>query len=69
MQDFRAVEVDVEKVRRQMSDELNRPVADVELAIWLRQCGAISYSGRWMTITRPHGSGVMLPVANPQAAG
>jgi len=47
--DFRAVDIDVERIRAQMSDELNDEVTDIEVIVWLRRCGFVQHNGRWIT--------------------
>ena len=48
MLDYRFVDIDLAYVRKQMSDELEREVTDIEVNVWLRRCGFIQYDGRWL---------------------
>ena len=47
--DFQAVDIDIERIRAQMSDELNDEVTDIEVIVWLRRCGFVQHNGRWIT--------------------
>ena len=47
MLDYEAIDLDPEQVRRQMSDELGRTVSDVELQLWLRECGFYCVQSIW----------------------
>src|SRR5262249_971007 len=49
---FQVVDLDVEKVRSQLADELSRPVTDLEVFVWLRRCGFVRFNNLWITDTR-----------------
>jgi hypothetical protein len=42
------VAIDVESVRAQLACELNRPISDVEVHLWLGRCGFVEKNGRWI---------------------
>jgi hypothetical protein len=45
---YHSVPVDIESVRAQLSNELNRSVTDLDVVAWLRRCGCIHQDGRWV---------------------
>ena len=61
------VVIDVERVRAQLSGELNRPVSDSEVCLWLERSGFIQKDGRWIS-TRPRQTSHRTPHRPPFAA-
>ena len=45
---YHPVPVDIESVRAQLSNELNRSVNDLDVVAWLRRCGCVQQEGRWI---------------------
>jgi hypothetical protein len=43
------VAIDIENVRAQLAGELNRPVSDDEVSLWLGRCGFVQKNGRWIS--------------------
>lgn len=67
MMDFRNVDIDVERIRAQMSDELDEEVTDIEVIVWLRRCGFVQHNGRWVadvSVPRP-----LVPAFGPAFGG
>lgn len=46
---FQVIDLNVEKVRAQLADELSRPVSDIEVFVWLRRSGLVRFNDVWMT--------------------
>ena len=47
MLDYKAIDMDSEQVRRQMSDDMGRVISDVELTLWLRESGFYFVRNVW----------------------
>jgi hypothetical protein len=50
---YHVVPVDIESVRVQLCNELNRSVTDLDVFAWLRRCGCVENNGRWVVHTPP----------------
>jgi hypothetical protein len=61
------VAIDVERVRAQLVGELNRPVSDSDVCLWLHRCGYVLKDGRWIS-TRPRQTVLRTPHLPPFAA-
>ena len=61
------VAIDVERVRAQLAGELNRPVSDRDVCLWLHRSGYVLKDGRWIS-TRPRPTNHRTPHRPPFAA-
>ena len=50
---YHVVPVDIESVRVQLCNELNRSVTDLDVFAWLRRCGCVEHDGRWVVHAPP----------------
>jgi predicted phosphatase len=60
---YSLIPVDIESVRAQLCNELDRSVTDLDVIAWLRRCGCVQRHGRWVVQTPPVS---VLRAADPQ---
>ena len=50
---YHLIPVDIETVRAQLCNELDRSVTDLDVIAWLRRCGCVEHDGRWVVHAPP----------------